>query len=186
MPLVVTTPPTSGVPLGPTGQVANTGTGFVLPNGSPALFIFSTLAGSIDGWNGLSGTVATLFPGTAGAVYTGLALANNGSGNFLYAANFGGGRIDVFNSSFGVTTLSGTFTDPNLPAGYAPFGIRNLNNQIFVAFAPRNPASRARIHRKGAPCLRLCQPRPHLRRFFRRRRPRRCRCRKVSVRRTRC
>jgi uncharacterized protein (TIGR03118 family) len=141
VPLVVTTPPTSGVPLGPTGQVANTGTGFVLPNGSPALFIFSTLAGTIDGWNGMSGTVATLFPGTAGAVYTGLALANNGSGNFLYAANFGGGRIDVFNSAFGVTTLSGTFTDPNLPAGFVPYNIENIGGSLYVEYSRVDPVT---------------------------------------------
>src|SRR5262249_34456999 len=31
--------------------------------------------------------------------------------------------------------LPGTFTDPTLPAGYAPFGIRNIGGQLFVTYA---------------------------------------------------
>jgi uncharacterized protein (TIGR03118 family) len=30
------------------------------------------------------------------------------------------------------------FVDPNLPAGYAPFGIRNFNGQIFVTYAKQD------------------------------------------------
>jgi uncharacterized protein (TIGR03118 family) len=73
-------------------------------------------------------------------VFTGLALANNGSGNFLYAANNAGtGGIDVFNSSFAPTTLSGSFTDPNLPAGYVPYNIQNIGGDLYVEY--ENPAS---------------------------------------------
>ncbi|HKE27500.1 MAG TPA: hypothetical protein VKB88_34330 [Bryobacteraceae bacterium] len=50
--LVVTVPPTTGVPTGPTGQVFNSTTAFVEKNGTPATFIFDTLAGTIDAWNG--------------------------------------------------------------------------------------------------------------------------------------
>jgi uncharacterized protein (TIGR03118 family) len=53
----------------------------------------------------------------------------------LYATNFGLGRIDVYNSSFQATTVSGGFTDPNLPAGYAPFGIENINGELYVSYA---------------------------------------------------
>jgi uncharacterized protein (TIGR03118 family) len=70
----------------------------------------------------------------AGAVYKGLALLSNGAGTFLLAANFNSGKVDVFDISFNPTSLSGSFTDPNLPAGYAPHGIQVVNNQIFVVY----------------------------------------------------
>jgi uncharacterized protein (TIGR03118 family) len=56
-------------------------------------------------------------------------------GNLLYAANFGLQRIDVYNSSFQPTTVSGGFHDPNLPSGYAPFNIQNIGNNLYVTFA---------------------------------------------------
>ncbi len=91
---------------GPTGQVFNTGTGFVLTNGTssaPAAFIFSTLDGHIEAWNP---TIDPLMGDTEdkatvpGASYTGLALASTAHGDELFAANFGQGRIDVFDSAF--------------------------------------------------------------------------------------
>ena len=128
-PLVVTVPP--GTPAtGPTGQVFAGGTNFRL-NGSPVNFIFDTLGGTIDAWNGGAGTQAVIMASTPGANYTGLALANN----TLYAANFiTGGSINVFDSTFTPTTLSGKFTDPNLPAGYAPFNIQNINGTLYVEY----------------------------------------------------
>src|SRR5580698_1365137 len=118
VPLVVSVPP--GAPNGPTGQVFAGGTSFRL-NGNPADFIFATLGGTIDAWNG--GATATITATTPGATFEGLALA----GNTLYAANFqAGGGIDVFNSSYLQTTVPGGFIDPNLPAGFAPFNIQNI------------------------------------------------------------
>lgn len=122
--LVVTVPP--GAPLGPTGQVFAGGTNFEL-NSKPAAFIFDTLAGTIDAWNG--GTSATTVATTTGARYEGLALANN----TLYAANFtSGGDINVFNSSYVET---GSFTDPGIPSGYAPFNVQNVNGLLYVEYA---------------------------------------------------
>src|SRR5205823_5191394 len=100
--------------------------------GTAAHFIFATEDGTIAGWN--SGTSAVLKVDNAdfatGPVYKGLAIGNNGTANFLYATNFRGGTIDVFNSTFTKVTLGtggfGTFTDPTLPAGFAPFGIQNI------------------------------------------------------------
>jgi uncharacterized protein (TIGR03118 family) len=127
VPLVVSVPP--GAPLGPTGQVFAGGTSFML-NGSAADFIFATLAGTIDAWSGTA--TATVEATTPGATFEGLALANN----TLYAANFqAGGGIDVFNSSYAPTTVSGNFTDPNLPAGYAPFNIQNIGGDLYVTYA---------------------------------------------------
>jgi uncharacterized protein (TIGR03118 family) len=140
--LVVSTPPTAGGPLGPTGLAFNnSGGGFLLPNGGPSLFIFSTLAGTIDAWNGMSGTTATVVATTPGAVYTGLALAPSASGSLLYAANFGGARIDVFNSSFAPVTVTGNFTDPNLPSGYAPYNIENIGGNLYVEYAQVDPVT---------------------------------------------
>jgi uncharacterized protein (TIGR03118 family) len=115
----------------PTGIVANSsGADF-----GGALFLFDTEDGILVGWSqGTSGTTV-VDNSAAGAVYKGLALLNNGSGNFLLAANFRSGKIDVFDRTFKPTALAGTFTDPNLPAGFAPHGVHIVNNQVFVAYA---------------------------------------------------
>jgi uncharacterized protein (TIGR03118 family) len=76
----------------------------------------------------------------SGAVFKGLALANNGTGNFLYATNFNSGQIDVFNSSFAPVTLAANFTDPNLPAGYAPFDIEVIGGKLYVTYALQDTA----------------------------------------------
>jgi uncharacterized protein (TIGR03118 family) len=132
--LVVTIPP--GTPGGnPTGQVFNsTASDFVLPVGGKSVFIFDTLNGTIAGWNGASGTTAQIAQTVPGASYTGLALGNNGAGNFLYADNDGQSRIDAFNSAFQLTALGGTFTDPTLPPGFTPYNIRNLGGKLYVSY----------------------------------------------------
>lgn len=146
VPLVVATPPSGVSPNGPTGQVFNSaGTGNFMDNGAPANFIFATLAGTIDAWNSTNGTTAaTMYTSPSHATYTGLALANNGSGNRLYAANFGpGGGIDVLNSSFQKVTVSGGFNDPNIPTGFFPYNIQNLNGKLYVEYAFFNAANPA-------------------------------------------
>jgi len=132
-PLVVTIPG-AGPESGPTGQVFNPTSDFVLTTGGKALFLFANLDGSISGWNGAHGTLAEVVASTPGAVYTGLALANNGTANFLYAANDDGGKIDVFDASFNPTTLAGAFTDPTLPAGFTPYNIATLGGALYVAY----------------------------------------------------
>jgi uncharacterized protein (TIGR03118 family) len=132
------------VPGFPTGTVFNSaGTGnFLSPaNGVASNFIFATLGGSIDVWNGSNGSTASVVTTTPSAVYTGLAIGNNGSGNFLYAANFAAGHIDVFNSSFGTASLAGSFTDPNLPAGYVPYNIQNLGGKLYVQYSQVDPVT---------------------------------------------
>lgn len=132
--LIVTTPPA------PTGQVFNASTSFGLPNGSKALFIFDSLSGQIAGWNG--GTSTTLmFIAADGSVFTGLAIGNTGSADFLYAANFSKGRIDVFNTNFALTTLSGNFTDPNLPAGFSPYNIQAVAGKLYVQYDKVDPVT---------------------------------------------
>src|SRR5204863_9194651 len=67
--------------------------------------------------------------------YKGLAIDSRTAGQFLYATDFHNGKVDVFDSSFHLVTLSGNFTDPNLPAGFAPFGIQNINGTLYVTYA---------------------------------------------------
>ena len=127
--LVVSTPPSPGP--GPTGQVFVGGMGFTLANGTgSAIFVFSTLAGTIDAWNGGTSAI-TQFAATDGAIYTGLALA----GNNLYAADTRNGRIDVFDNTFHPTTVTGNFVDPSVPAGFTPYNIQNINGNLYVEYA---------------------------------------------------
>jgi uncharacterized protein (TIGR03118 family) len=130
------------VPGGPTGTIQNgVATDFIEPNGKPGSFIFSTLDGSIYSWNS-SDTAAVRVANVSGESFTGLAIANNGSGNYLYAANdTGKGSIEVFDSKFNHVTLAGSFTDPNLPSSvafgssYVPYNVQNLGGQLYVEYA---------------------------------------------------
>lgn len=141
--LVVAIPPGSSGPASPTGIVFNGSTDFkVTQNGvtGPSAFIFAGLAGTVSGWSpGVNRTNAVTVVDTGGnAVYTGLAIASSAGANFIYAADFRNGRIDVYDASFQkVTPSGGNFLDPNLPAGYAPFGIQAIGNRIYVAYAQR-------------------------------------------------
>jgi uncharacterized protein (TIGR03118 family) len=138
--LVVTIPGATKNPNGncnpgcPTGNVAN-GNGTYFGGGQ---FIFDTEDGLIANWTGASNTAAVAFDNSAsGAVYKGLAVLNS---NVLLAANFNSGKVDVLSSNFALTSLSGSFTDPNLPAGYAPHGIHVINNKVYVAYAMQDAA----------------------------------------------
>ena len=125
---------------GPTGQVFNGSADFKVDAGTgllPSRFIFATESGTILGWNGV-GTVAIQGVATPDAIYLGLAIGSIGSVNYLYAANFHAGTVDVFNGTWGPGNLPGTFTDPSLPKGYAPFGIQNIGGVIYVAYAKQN------------------------------------------------
>jgi uncharacterized protein (TIGR03118 family) len=137
--LVVTIPGSAAPPTGPTGMVFSNIAGQFPINGTAATFIFDNLNGTISGWNGSAGTTAVVMATTPGAVYTGLASASNGTGNFLYAANSSGGRIDVFNSSWSPATLSGSFTDPNAVTGFVPFNIQNIGGSLYVTYAQLGP-----------------------------------------------
>ncbi|HEV7860421.1 MAG TPA: TIGR03118 family protein, partial [Pyrinomonadaceae bacterium] len=108
----------------------------------PARFIFATISGNIVAWKGgLTTAVVVASKPFPANVYTGLAIGNNGTANFLYAANFGQKKIDVYDKNFASTTLAGSFTDPTLPADYAPFNIQNLGGKLYVEYAKVDPAT---------------------------------------------
>jgi uncharacterized protein (TIGR03118 family) len=135
--LVVSIPAPGGGQGAPTGQVFNGGSGF---HGD--LFLFSTEDGTIAGWRGALGTTAELGADQsgAGAVFKGLALATNGSNSYLYATDFHNGTVDVFDSTFTKVTLTGSFTDPSLPSGFAPFGIQASGGKLYVTYAKQDAA----------------------------------------------
>ncbi len=116
----------------PTGQVYNGTSDF-----GSSLFIACTEDGAIISWYSGSAAVIRVNDVTVGVrpVYKGLAIGNNGSANYLYAANFSNGRIDVFDGAYAHHTLSGTFVDPSLPAGYAPYNIQNFSGKLYVTYA---------------------------------------------------
>jgi uncharacterized protein (TIGR03118 family) len=140
----------------PTGQVFNTDANpndFVVTDANGhsgrAVFIFDTENGTIDGWNPGVGATA---PGTtstvtevardngANAVYKGLAIAQASDGHtYLYASNFRSGRVEAYDGTFTPVELpGGLFVDPKLPAGYGPFGIQEINGQLYVSFAKQD------------------------------------------------
>ena len=142
-PLVVSTPQNASGPAGPTGQVFNSTTSFSLPTGGKGLFFFANLDGSISGWNGAQGTSAfKVVPSSTSmrpAIYTGITIGSNAGNSFIYAANGATGKIDVFDTNFQAATLTGSFTDPNAPAGLQPFNVQNLNGTLYVTYAIPGP-----------------------------------------------
>src|SRR5439155_12414625 len=78
--------------------------------------------------------------GASGAVYKGATLGVANSQNYLYVTNFHSGHVETYNGSF-VLQAGFPFAHPNIPAGYAPIGIRHLNGRIFVTYAKRNPSN---------------------------------------------
>jgi uncharacterized protein (TIGR03118 family) len=137
-PLVVTIPsPTSPTGGTPTGSVFNSTKSFaVTANGATgaSVFLFATEDGTILGWNPtVSPTSAVIAVNSSStAVYKGLAIASSSLGDRLYATNFKAGVVEIYDSTF---TLVKTFTDPNVDPNFAPFGIQNINGEIFVTFA---------------------------------------------------
>jgi uncharacterized protein (TIGR03118 family) len=133
--------PTGGTP---TGTVFNAGTtDFILSNGQAARFLFVNLDGVISGWNGGAGGNALLIKNNVGqAIYTGCALATDNGQQYLYAANALKGKIDVFDRTFTPVTTK-AFHDPHLPAGYVPFNIRPVADQLFVMYTKVGADGRA-------------------------------------------
>ncbi|HLZ90950.1 MAG TPA: TIGR03118 family protein [Candidatus Acidoferrum sp.] len=151
-PTVVTIPPAPGttVPGSPTGDVFNITIGnpmasFPVSNGvtsGTAIFLFDTLDGTISGWNpGVDPTHALIAVDRSsfGAVYTGLAITSDSSGDFLYAADNGpNSRIDVFDRDFKWVR---SFTDPAIHGGFAPYGIQNIGGKLWVTFGGNKSAA---------------------------------------------
>ena len=68
-------------------------------------------------------------------MYTGLAITNNPSGNFLYAADNTNNHIDMFDGTF---TLVKSFGDPSIPSTFSVFGIQDIDGLVYVTYAVPN------------------------------------------------
>ena len=172
-PLVVTIPkadPTSKTfPTGtPTGTIANASpTDFLLAAGAPADFLFSTIDGTISGWNPTVGVASgaktstnavVVVKTTDGSSYTGLTSATVNGKRYLYAANFNKGTVDVYDNAFNKVTLQPNregdpdrdhgsendkpFTDDRLPRNFVPFNVQAIGNDVVVTFV---------LHQEGNP-----------------------------------
>jgi uncharacterized protein (TIGR03118 family) len=145
----------AGVQANPTGQVYNGGGGFLIPTAKgqeTALFIFDGEGGLISAWAQDSGeTAVTAYDdgvanGSDHAVYKGLALATVNGATYLYATDLHNNKVDVFDETFSKpAAMQGKFIDPNLPAGYVPFGIASLKGQLYVTFAKQDSAKHDEI-----------------------------------------
>jgi uncharacterized protein (TIGR03118 family) len=130
----------------PTGVVFNGSSNFIVHQGGasgPSLFLFATEDGTIAGWSPTASPTSAVIAvdhSAEGAVYKGLALAANGSQTLLYSANFRENSIDVFDGNFQPVVIAGAFTDAQIPAGFAPFDIANLNGKLYVSYAKQNGA----------------------------------------------
>ena len=125
--------PTAATGGHPTGQVFNPTSDFKLPNGNKAVFIFAGADGVISGWNGGSAAIR-MVNDAPDASYLGIALASDGGNNFLYAANFAEGKIDVYDKNWAEVTTK-PFTDPDLPSDYSPFNIQNVGGKLYVMYS---------------------------------------------------
>jgi uncharacterized protein (TIGR03118 family) len=172
--VIIPEPPLSTATFGsPTGIIAN----FAVVDGAfpiiiggmnfgPSLFIFDTEDGTVEAWNaapnvlpGLPDPLSAVIVvdnsqggAPTGAVYKGLALGSTAAnGPLLYATNFRSGNVDVFDSSFQSPNppLTGSFTDPKLQAGYAPFGIQNINGNIWVTYALQDAPKHDPVNKPG-------------------------------------
>jgi uncharacterized protein (TIGR03118 family) len=132
--LTVTIPGAGNV----TGQVHNGNTSAFNADS----FLFVSEDGTVSGWRGgLGGPNAeTLQTASPGNIYKGTTEITTGSDSYLYSSNFGTGNIDVLKGNAASPNLTGTFTDPTLPAGYSPFNIQVLGGNLLVTYAfKQNP-----------------------------------------------
>src|SRR5215470_12868536 len=147
--VTIPSPPKGTPPSTPTGMVWNPTAAFTITNGTataPATFIFDGEDGTITAWNptvdpvvnGKSTATLVVDNSAAGAVYKGLAFGTNVHGNFLFATNFAAGTVEVYDNTFAPAALDGNFSDPEIPAGFAPFGIANIDNNLYVTYAKQN------------------------------------------------
>jgi len=133
--LIVEVPPAPKGSVGsPTGVVFNGSQEFQV-QGWASIFVFDTLDGTISGWapqSNFNAAIVAVNNSSTGSVYTGLAITNKASGNFLYAADLANNKVDIYDGNF---NLVSSFTDTTLPPGFAPFGIRDINGFVYVTFA---------------------------------------------------
>lgn len=148
-PVLIPAPRGAGSPATPTGTVINTTGGFIV-GGASSQFLFATEDGTISGWNGTGNAILAVDHSTVGAVYKGMAILSPACcATYLVVANFHSGLIEPYTQSFAPLAPPGSFTDPGLPAGYAPFNIQPVGNQVFVTYAVQDAAKHDPVNAAG-------------------------------------
>ena len=147
--VLIPAPPGDTSPATPTGTVINQTGGFKV-GGIASQFLFVTEDGTISGWNGTGNAILALDNSAAGAVYKGMAILSPACcAPFLVAANFHSGLIEAYSQSFQPLAPPGSFTDPQLPAGYAPFNIQQVGSFVFVTYAVQDSAKHDPVNAAG-------------------------------------
>jgi uncharacterized protein (TIGR03118 family) len=117
---------------------------------APANFVFASEDGQIRAWRLTSTAALPVARGDTDAIFKGLAIAQPpGGAPLLYATDFHNGRVDVFNGAWQNVTPAGSFVDPTLPDGYAPFGIQTIGSRIFVSYAKQDADAEDELHGQG-------------------------------------
>lgn len=141
--LVVTIPPPQGgaAPSHPTGIVYSGGSDFVVTGGAntgPSRFIFATEDGTISGWSPQAdptNAITMVDNSGVGSVYKGLALVGNGTADQIFVTDFHNNKVETYDGTFSPISTGSRFTDPDMPDGFAPFGIANIGDQLYVTYA---------------------------------------------------
>jgi uncharacterized protein (TIGR03118 family) len=133
-----------------------------LGEGNTCIFIFATEDGTISCWAPGNFTNAQLVGNAqliidnknadqaTSPVYKGLAIGTNSRNTFIYATDFRNRKIVAWNSAFGFdTTLSAAFKDSEIPQHFAPFGIQNINGDLWVTYAEQDAAKHDPVHGAG-------------------------------------
>ena len=60
------------------------------------------------------------------------------TGTRLFVTNFSEGKVSIYDDTFAEIEDDEAFVDPEVPAGYAPFGIENINGLIYVTYAKQD------------------------------------------------
>jgi uncharacterized protein (TIGR03118 family) len=140
--------PSQQAPGSPTAVTFNgSTTDFLLASGKPAAFLFVTEDGTIQDWNSPATTAvievdnSQLPSKNNGAVYKGATIAEIDGSEYILAANFRSGRIDVFDSNFKpVSVPQEAFRYDGIPPGFAPFNVQGIGPNIYVTFAQQDSA----------------------------------------------
>ena len=172
-PSVVIPPPSvdPGATAAPTGIVFNPANVSTMnPEFSGDVFIFATEDGTISGWQPSFGDAAQLRVDNTdpdGPVYKGLAMAVDGGNTELFATDFHSGKVDVFDVTYQKVSLpKSAFVDRRLPHGYAPFGIANINNLLYVSYALQDDDKHDDVKGPGHGFVDVYQPSGKLMRRF--------------------
>ena len=152
--VTIPTPAAVAGPSAPTGAIVNlksTLFGSNAPEFGDAAFLFATENGTVAAWNESDGTQATLAidNSASGAVYKGLVIADDGTGDRLYLTNFSQGTIEVYDTGFHPVKETGSFADAAIPNTFSPFGIVAINGNLWVTYAIPNAARTDEINGPG-------------------------------------